>query len=75
MNYLRTLPLHHSQKEVLSTDEYADFEFYLRPTFDFRQELLAQAHDVEVLQPAKFREEMKETLEKMLSRYQIKKEE
>ena len=75
MNYLRTLPLHHSQKEVLSTDEYADFEFYLRPTFDFRQELLAQAHDVEVLQPAKFREEMKVTLEKMLSRYQIKKEE
>ena len=71
MNYLRTLPLHHSQKEVQSTPEYADFEFYLRPTFDFRQELLAQGHDVEVLCPAPFREEMKATLEKMLSRYQL----
>ena len=71
MNYLRTRPLHHSQKEVQSTPEYADFEFYLRPTFDFRQELLAQGHDVEVLCPAPFREEMKATLEKMLSRYQL----
>ena len=69
MNYLRTLPLHHSQKELYTTDEYADFEFYLRPTFDFRQELLAQGHDVEVLEPANLREQMKETLEKMLSRY------
>ncbi len=69
MNYLRTLPLHHSQEEVESTDQYADFEFYLRPTFDFRQELLAQGNDVEVLHPAKFREEMKEMLEKMLNRY------
>ena len=71
MNYLRTLPLHHSQKEVQSTPEYADFEFYLRPTFDFRQELLAQGHDVEVLHPATFREEMKAMLEKMLCRYQL----
>ena len=71
MNYLRTLPLHHSQKEVQSTPEYADFEFYLRPTFDFRQELLAQGHDVEVLHPATFREEMEAMLEKMLSRYQL----
>ena len=70
MNYLRTLPLHHSQREVKSTAEYADFEFYLRPTFDFRQELLAQGHDVEVLRPSQFREEMKDILEKMLKRYQ-----
>ena len=71
MNYVRTLPLHHSQKEIKTTDQYADFEFYLKPTFDFRQELLAQGHDVEVLLPTQLREEMKEMLEKMLSRYQI----
>ena len=69
MNYVRTLPLHHSQKEIKTTPEYADFEFYLKPTFDFRQELLAQGYDVEVLLPAQFREEMKEMLEKMLGRY------
>ena len=70
MNYVRTLPLHHSQKEIKTTAQYADFEFYLKPTFDFRQELLAQGHDVEILLPAQFREEMKEMLEKMLGRYQ-----
>lgn len=71
MNYVRTLPLHHSQKEIKTTDQYADFEFYLKPTFDFRQELLAQGHDVEVLLPAQLREEMKEMLEKMLGQYQL----
>ena len=68
-NYLRTLPLHHSQKEVNTTPDYADFEFYLRPTFDFRQELLSQCNEVEVLKPAKLREEMKEMIGKMLELY------
>ena len=68
-NYLRTLPLHHSQKEVKTTPNYADFEFHLRPTFDFRQELLSQCNEVEVLKPAKLREEMKEMIGKMLERY------
>ena len=68
-NYLRTLPIHHSQKEVKTTPDYADFEFYLRPTFDFRQELLSQCNEVEVLKPAEFREEMKEMIGKMMERY------
>ena len=71
-NYLRTLPLHHSQKELRSTPEYADFEFYLRPTFDFRQELFSQGDEVEVLEPATFREEMMETTRRILKRYREK---
>ena len=71
-NYLRTLPLHHSQKELRSTPEYADFEFYLRPTFDFRQELLSQGDEVEVLEPASFRKEMMETVSRILERYKNK---
>ena len=68
-HYLRTLPLHHSQKELKNTEEYADFEFYLRPTFDFRQELLSQGHEVEVLKPDGLRQEMKKLLAKMMERY------
>ena len=68
-NYLRTLPIHHSQKEIRNTAGYADFEFYLRPTFDFRQELLSQGNEVEVLEPADFRQEMKDVMEKMLEHY------
>ena len=66
---LRTLPLHASQKELKSTTEYADFEYYLRPTFDFRQKLLSQGDEVEVLGPKEFREEIKDALRRMLNRY------
>lgn len=69
-HYLRTLPLHHSQKELQSTPQYADFEFYLHPTFDFLQELFAQTHEVEVLEPLRLRNSMKEYLLKALKRYE-----
>ena len=68
-HYLRTLPLHHSQKELTDTPEYADFELRLRPTFDFKQELLAQAHEVEVLEPASLREDMKQMVMETMKRY------
>lgn len=69
VNYLQTLPLHASQKELNSTLDYTDFELYLRPTFDFRQELLSQGDEVEVLKPEGFRKEMKELMDRMLKRY------
>jgi predicted DNA-binding transcriptional regulator YafY len=69
-NYLRTLPLHHSQKELNTTAEYSDFEFYLRPTFDFLQELLSKGKEVEVLEPASFRQEIIDVLKLVMSRHQ-----
>ena len=69
MHYLRTLPLHHSQREVESTPQYADFEFRLRPTFDFCQELLAQSHEVEVLKPMHLRKRLMLLLSKNLQQY------
>ena len=71
VNYLRTLPLHASQKELDSTPEYTDFEYFLRPTFDFRQELLSQGDEIEVLEPQAFREEMKKIAQRIVSRYAI----
>lgn len=62
--YLRTLPLHASQQETEITDNSSVFEFYLRPTFDFEQELLTHAANtdgqIEVLQPQWLREEMRQ---------------
>jgi len=56
--YVRTLPWHHSQKEVAKTDAYSDFQFYIRPTFDFEQEILSHGADVEVLEPQWLRDEI-----------------
>lgn len=50
-NYLRTLPLHHTQVEVERNDKYSIFEYRLCPTFDFRQKLLSMGEAIEVLAP------------------------
>jgi len=50
-NYLRDLPLHHSQKELESGEGYTDFELTLRPTADFFSPLLARGAAVKVLEP------------------------
>lgn len=69
-HYLRTLPLHHSQKELANTPEYADFELFLHPTFDFLQELFSQMNEVEVLEPESLRTEVKGRLARMMARYE-----
>jgi len=67
--YLRTLPWHHSQKEIAKTDSYSDFEFNLKPTFDFKQEILSHGSYVEVLEPASLRDEINTVIAKMAERY------
>ena len=68
-NYLRALPLHHSQIETETTDTYSTFRLHLKPTFDFRQELLSLGEDVEVLQPKWFKLEVKQLVENMERKY------
>ena len=55
-NYLRTLPLHATQQEVETADSYSVFEFRLRPTYDFMQELRRYGPEIEVLSPAWLRD-------------------
>lgn len=66
---LRTLPKHPSQKEISTTKKYADFEYYMAPTFDFRQEILREGSELEVLEPKTFRKELSEEAKKAYLRY------
>ena len=59
-DYLRSLPLHHSQKEIERTDEYVIFSYYLCCTIDFKQEILAMGDKMEVLEPASLRSEIEQ---------------
>ena len=68
-NYLRSLTLHQTQKEIERTDEYSIFTVRLRPTFDFRQEILSQGCDIEVLEPKWFRDEVAEISKHMWNKY------
>lgn len=68
--YLRTLPLHHSQRELQSTPDYTDFAFDLRPTSDFLAQILSQGAGLEVLEPAYLREKMRQSIAESLKRYE-----
>ena len=68
-NLLRTLPLHHSQKEICKTDTYTDFEYYLAPTFDFQQAILKEGNELEALEPESLRKTVHDQLTKALKRY------
>ena len=72
-NYLRSLPLHPSQKEVEQGEGYSIFELHLCPEFDFQQELLWNGDAVEVLEPLWLREEIAEKVRVMWEKYQSKK--
>ena len=67
--YLQTLPLHHSQEETETTEDYSVFSYFLAPTFDFKQEILSHGDGIEVISPDWFRKEMKVTVRKMNNLY------
>ncbi len=68
-DYLRTAPLHPSQKEKVYSDEASDFTLYCRTTRDLLLHLLSQGSDVEVLEPAGFRKEIEAEAKKIAERY------
>lgn len=68
-NYLRSLPLHQSQIESFRGDEYSIFEYEIRPTFDFQQEILFHTPDIEVLSPIWLRMEIADKISFMNKKY------
>ncbi len=50
-NYLRDLPLHGSQTEVMQGEDWADFRFRLRPSWDFIGKLMERANRLKVMEP------------------------
>ena len=73
-NYLRTLPLHASQREIENTDEFTDFSFDIRPSVDFVLELMSYTDGLEVLEPMELRRKICNTLQASLERYNYKNE-
>lgn len=61
--YMRTLPLHSSQREINTTDDYADFEVTLRPTYGFYMKLLSFGNMIEVLEPISVRNELEKWIQ------------
>ena len=67
--YLRDLPLHHSQREIDTTEEHTDFELHLKPTSDFKAKLLSRGQWLEVLEPKSLADEIIEWHQAAIYRY------
>ena len=68
-DYVRTLPIHESQKEIETTNDWSIFEYHIIPCFNFYQQLLWHREKLEVLEPQYVKEEMMCIIEKMLNLY------
>ena len=70
IEYLRSLPLHCSQKESASKyGEFCEFEYKLCLTPEISTHILAMGENVEVLEPVELREEIKRKLTECLTKY------
>ena len=70
VEYFRSLPLHKSQEEVVTKyNEYSDFQYRLCLTPELKTAILSYADLVEVIEPQELRDEIRERIEKCLTKY------
>lgn len=67
--YLRSLPLHYSQSEDETKDEYSIFSYCVVPTYELRQEILSHGAAWEVIYPDALRALIKEEIAEMHKLY------
>lgn len=67
--YIKEVPIHHSQTIVDDNENWTDFSLYLRPTYDFKQELLWHRDKLAVISPEWLREDMIDILNRMIESY------
>jgi predicted DNA-binding transcriptional regulator YafY len=70
VEYLRSLPLHRSQEEVLTKNEqFSEFQYRVCLTPELSTQLLSMGESVEVLEPMELRGEMKKRINNMFNLY------
>ncbi|WDT67879.1 helix-turn-helix transcriptional regulator [Cloacibacterium sp. TD35] len=68
-NYVKALPLHHSQTVIAENETETIFKVSLVPTYDFQREILSYGKRVQVLAPESFIQELKAEVEIMLKNF------
>lgn len=71
-NYLRSLPLHPTQREISTSEKEAVFEIDVRPTPDLFQEFLIFGKDIKILAPTWIEDKMRDICSAMKYNYKIK---
>ena len=68
-SYIDTLPLHSSQRVKELGKGYTDYEYTIRPEYEFQHEILRLGANAEVLTPTWLREEIKWQAEEIVKQY------
>ncbi|MDE5804962.1 MAG: WYL domain-containing protein [Paramuribaculum sp.] len=68
-HYVTLLPIHKTQKEINRGEDYIDFEYNLRPEYEFVHEILRLGFDAEILTPAWLRDELHWQAQQIARRY------
>ncbi len=68
-NYIRTLPLHWTQKEILTNEEEVQFEYFLLLNHELMQKILSYGAEVKVIKPDALQKNHKMSLKKSLTLY------
>lgn len=67
--FIKSFPLHHSQKTIVDNEQQFQVELTIHPTYDFVMEILSIGSHVKVLEPISLREEIKKRLQDSLKLY------
>jgi proteasome accessory factor B len=65
-NYIKSFPLHASQKIISDTEDALEIELYIHPTNDFIMELLKYGSEVKVTEPQQLRNKIKKRITDMM---------
>ena len=68
-NYFRSLPLHPSQEEIETTEDYSVFKYFLTPDYDFKQDILSFGTRVEIIEPESLRSEFRKMVNEIKKLY------
>lgn len=69
VDYVKARPIHESQQEIESADDWSIFSYRLKPSYNFYQNILWHREKVEVLEPFHVREEIKNIVKTLNDQY------
>lgn len=67
--YVKTLPIHHSQKVIIDNENEFRIQLTLFPTYDFEREILSHGERVKIISPKSFREHLHHEVKNMVKNY------
>ena len=70
VDYVKARPIHSSQQEIEASDGWSIFSYWLKPSYNFYQNLLWHREKLEVLEPESVRGEMKEVVNEIIKKYE-----